>query len=134
LAAEIDRAWRQATPQPLRFIGCNVADEVIAYAPDRPHSLPLHSFRGDIGDEVYADAHDWPRTSPVESASNEARLAQSGMALVCLADETNWIDAAANWAARNPASRRIDVNIARNFLGIPGQPQDYVIFIVPPQQ
>ena len=56
------------------------------------------------------------------------------MALVCLADETNWIDAAANWAARNPASRRIDVNIARNFLGIPGQPQHYVIFIVPPQQ
>ena len=74
LAAEIDRAWRQATPQPLRFIGCNVADEVIAYAPDRPHSLPLHSYRGDIGDEVYADAHDWPRTSPAESASNEARL------------------------------------------------------------
>jgi hypothetical protein len=134
LAAEIDRAWRQATPQPLRFIGCDVADEVIAYAPDRPHSLPLHSFRGDIGDEVYADAHDWPRTSPAESASNEARLAQSGMVLVCLADETNWVDAAANWAARNPASRRIDVNIARNFLGIPGQPQHYVIFIVPPQQ
>ena len=133
LAAEIDRAWRQATPQPLRFIGCNVADEVITYAPDRPHSLPLHSFRGDIGDEVYADAHDWPRTSLAESGSNEARLAQSGMVLVCLADETNWVEAAASRAARNPASRRIDVNIARNFLGIPGTPQHYVIFIIPPQ-
>ena len=75
-----------------------------------------------------------PARRQLKSASNEARLAQSGMALVCLADETNWVDAAANWAARNPASRRIDVNIARNFLGIPGQPQHYVIFIIPPQQ
>jgi 4-amino-4-deoxy-L-arabinose transferase-like glycosyltransferase len=82
LAAETDRAWRQATPQPLRFVGCNVADEVIAYAQDRPHSLPLRSFHGDIGDEVYADAHDWPDKAPAGSTSIDAKLSQSGMALV----------------------------------------------------
>ena len=41
LAAEAERAWRQATPRPLRFVGCDVADEVIAYAQDRP---PLASL------------------------------------------------------------------------------------------
>ena len=95
LAAAAERAWRQATPQPLRFVGCDVADEVIAYAQDRPRSLPLRFFRGDIADEVYADAHGWPRMLPGGPASSDAQLAQSGMALVCLADETNWVQAAA---------------------------------------
>ena len=83
LATETERAWSQATPQPLRFVGCNVADEVIAYSRDRPHSLPLRSFRGDIADKVYADAHDWPRRLPVGPAPSDEQLAQSGMALVC---------------------------------------------------
>ena len=118
----------------MRFVGCDVADEVIAYAQDRPRSLPLRFFRGDIADKVYADAHDWPPMRPGGPASSEAQLAQSGMVLVCLADETNWVDAAAAQAARDPASWRIDVEIARDFLGIPGKSQHYVIFIIPPQQ
>jgi len=134
LAAEVESTWRQVTSQPLRFVGCNVANEVIAYARDRPRSLPLRSFRGDIADKMYADAHDWPRMPPGQSASSDTQIAQSGMVLVCLADETNWVDAAAAQAARDPASRRIDVDIARSFLGIPGQSQRYVIFIIPPQQ
>jgi hypothetical protein len=44
------------------------------------------------------------------------------------------VDAAAAQAARDPASWRIDVEIARDFLGIPGKSQHYVIFITPPQQ
>ena len=94
----------------------------------------LRAFRGDIADKVYADAHDWPRRLACRTRANDQQLAQSGMALVCLADETNWVDAAAARAGRNPASRRIDVDIARNFLGILGKPQHYVIFIIPPQQ
>jgi hypothetical protein len=54
------------------------------------------------------------------------------MALVCSADEANWVAAAAQRAARDPASRRIDIEIARNFLGIAGRPQHYVVFIIPP--
>jgi len=137
LAAEVERAWHQATPQPLRFVGCDVADQVIAYARDRPRSLPIRSFHGNIADEVYADAQGWPRTLP--DASSDAQLAQSGMALICLADsadpnfDPNWVKSASARAARDPASRRVDVEIVRNFLGIPGRSQRYVIFIIPPQ-
>ena len=132
LAAETERAWHQATSRPLRFVGCNAANEVIAYALDRPHSLPLRSFRGDIADEVYADAYAWPDMPPGKTGSSETQLGQNGMALVCLVDEPNWVQAAADRAARNPESRRIDVQIARSFLGIPGAPKRYVIFIIPP--
>ena len=48
LTAEVESTWHQVTPQPLRFVGCNVANEVIAYARDRPRSLPLRFFHGDI--------------------------------------------------------------------------------------
>ena len=133
LAAEVERAWHEATPQPLRFVGCDVANEVIAYAQDRPRSLPSQSFHGDIADEVYADAYGWPRLPLGGPALSDAQLAQSGMALVFLADETDWVFAAAAKAARDPASRQIDIELARTFLGITGQPQRYVIFIIPPQ-
>ena len=59
-------------------------------------------------------------------------LARSGMVLVCLVNETDWVEAAAAWAARNPDSRRVEIEISRSFLGIPGAPQRYVIFIFPP--
>jgi hypothetical protein len=134
LAVETERAWRQATSQPLRFVGCDVANEVIAYAQDRPQALPWRFFRGDVADEVYANAHDWPSTSPGNSEPSDALLAESGMALVCSADNSAWVEPATTRAARNPASRRIDVEIARNFLGIRGQPQRYLIFIIPPRQ
>ena len=134
LAAEVERAWHQVTPQPLRFVGCDAADEVITYAYDQPHSLPLRSYQGNIADRVYADAYGWPRTVPDQPAVSDAQLAQSGMALVCLADETGWVHGAAAQAARNPASRRSDVEVVRNFLGIPGRPQRYVIFVIPPHQ
>jgi hypothetical protein len=134
LAAETERAWAQATPEPLRFVGGDVADEVIAYAQDQPHSVPLYFFRGGIADQVYADAHDWPRTLPGGPALSDAQLSRSGIALINLADDEKWVHAAATRAARDPASRRTDLEITRNFLGVPGQPQRYVIFIIPPQQ
>jgi hypothetical protein len=134
LAAEVDRAWRQTTPRPLQIVGCDAADEVIAYAQDRPRALPPRSFRGDVGDELYAEAHNWPRTLSDGPALNDAQFVQSGMALVCSVDNPEWLNAAAAWAARDPASRRIDVEVARNFLGIAGKPQRYVIFVIPPQQ
>jgi len=132
LATVVERAWRQATPQPLRFVGCDVANEVIAYAQDRPGSVPLRSYHGWIADEVYAEANGWPQPRHEGPASSDAQLAESGMALVCLADGDSVASAVAR-AARDPASKRIDVEIRRDFLGIPGQPQSYVIFIFPPQ-
>ena len=71
-----------------------------------------------ISDKVYADVHGWSHTPPGQPASSDTQIAKSGMVLICLADETNWVDAAAQ-AARDPASPRIDVEIARSFLDIP---------------
>ena len=44
------------------------------------------------------------------------------------------VQAGAERAARDPRSLRIHTTITRNFLEIPGQPQQRVIFMVPPQQ
>jgi 4-amino-4-deoxy-L-arabinose transferase-like glycosyltransferase len=133
LAGETERAWRQATSQPLRFVGCDVADEVVAYARDRPHGLPWRVFKGDVADTVYADAHDWPPSSFNDSVPSAAELKATGMALVCSIDRSNWLESAAARAARDPASQRIDFVATRDFLGLPGRPGRYVIFIVPPQ-
>jgi hypothetical protein len=35
-------------------------------------------------------------------------------------------------ASHNPASQKIETQLVRNYLGIPGRTQGYVIFIVPP--
>jgi hypothetical protein len=91
----------------------------------------LGGVSGGKADAVYADAYWFP---PGKACSSAAQLAQSGMALVCLANEPDWVQAAGAQAVRNPESRRIDLEIARNFLGIPGVPQRYVIFIIPPPQ
>jgi hypothetical protein len=131
LAAETERIWHQLTPQPLRFVGCDVGHEVIAYAADQPHALPARSFRGSIGDQVYADAY-WPPTSALQFRISNEELRQSGMALVCSDNAPNWLQAAAARAAQEPASRHIEVEITRKFLGIPGRGHRYEIFIIPP--
>jgi 4-amino-4-deoxy-L-arabinose transferase-like glycosyltransferase len=130
LAAETERHWHQATSRPLRFVGCNAANAVITYAADQPRPLPMRSFRGHIADIVYADAHGWPQRPPAESWL--AEVGNSGMALVCLLGESDWVQAAAAQVAHNPESRRVDIEIARKFLGIPGVPQRYVMFVIPP--
>lgn len=132
LAADTERAWRQVTSQPLRFVGCDVADEVVTYAKDQPRALPWRSFNGDVADMVYAEGNHWP-SSPKDPQVSEAELAASGMALVCSTDRSDWVQAAAARAARDPASRRIDVEARRDFLGYPGRSARYVIFIIPPR-
>jgi 4-amino-4-deoxy-L-arabinose transferase-like glycosyltransferase len=132
LAADTEQAWRQATPQPLRFVGCDMADEVITYAKDRPHALPWRFFNGDVADMVYAEGRNWPQ-NPKDPQVSEADLAASGMALVCSTDRSDWVEAAAARAARDPSSRRIEVESRRDFLGFPGRPARYVIFIIPPR-
>jgi hypothetical protein len=76
--------------------------------------------------EVLAvDADAWPNSPASEAWS--AEFALSGFALVCLDGETDWLKGATRRATRNLASRRVEVEITRNFLGIPGAPQRYVI-------
>ncbi len=61
---------------------------------------------------------------------SDAELAQSGMVLVCFAEDSNCRRAA---ATRAPGGRNIESDIVRNFLGFAGKPQRYTIVIVPPR-
>jgi 4-amino-4-deoxy-L-arabinose transferase-like glycosyltransferase len=135
LSAEVERAWHRATPQPLRYVSCNAASGVITYAQDRPRPLPMRSYKGNIADQIYADINGWPKTAG-EPAVTDAELAKSGVAFACFptTDGSGWIQVAEKQAARNPASQRVDIDLTRDYLGIPGSPQHYVIFIVPPRQ
>ena len=128
LAAETERYWHQVTPEPLRYVGCRGAEAVAAYAADRPRALPLRSFSVDLIEVMPGDAYGWPQ--PAEGWST--RLARTGMALVCVDGEMDWLIGATKRAARNPESRRVEIEIGRNFLGISGAPQRDVIFIIPP--
>jgi 4-amino-4-deoxy-L-arabinose transferase-like glycosyltransferase len=108
LAAEIERVWHEATPQPLRFVGgdAEIAYDVIAAAADKPRALP-----------------DMAQPSADE-------LAHSGMALVCFAEDPGCVHAAEQ---RAPTGRRVETDIVRNYWGMPGKPQRYTIIIVPPR-
>jgi 4-amino-4-deoxy-L-arabinose transferase-like glycosyltransferase len=112
LAEQIEQAWRAATPQPLRFVGgdAEIAYDVIAYTGGRPRALPDMAPPGD------------------------AEPAQSGMALVCFAEDFGCSRAATERALQIAGSRTIESEIARDFLNIPGKPQRYVIVIVPPRR
>jgi len=111
LAAQVERAWHEATPQPLRFVGgdTSIAYGIIAYADERPRALP-----------------GMPQPS-------DAELTYSGMALVCFAEDKNCRQAAEALAARIGPSRQIETEIVRNYLSFAGRPQRYTVFLVPPQ-
>ncbi len=134
LAAQTEQAWRQMTMEPLRYVGCDMADEVIAYAQDRPRPLPWRSVGGRVADETYAEAHNWPSMAQRDAELSDAALARSGMALVCSVDRPDWLQAAVAKSAGDPASRRIDVELTRTFMGFAGRPHRYVIFLLPPRQ
>jgi hypothetical protein len=109
LAAQIEQNWHQSTPLPLRYVGgdAEIAYSIVAYAYDKPHALP-----------------GMPAPSP-------AQLKQSGMALVCFAEDTNCVSRA---RAHNPDGGVMTTEIWRYYWGMPGKPQRYNIVIVPPQQ
>ncbi len=108
LAGEVERLWHETIPQPLRFVGGagDLANGVAAYAADRPRVLT-----------------DMP-------APDAAKLAHSGMAIVCFAEDAACRDRA---NALGLAGRRVETAIVRNFLRFAGKPQRYTIVIVPPR-
>jgi hypothetical protein len=92
----------------LRFVGgdTDLAYGVVTYSADRPRALP---------GMAQPDA---------------TELARDGMAQVCFAQDAGCVNAA---QARSPDSRRVETDIVRNYLGMPGKPQSYTIFIVAPK-
>ncbi len=108
LAAQVERAWHEITPQPLRYVGgeADLAFGIIAYASERPRALT------DMPQQVAAE------------------LARSGMVLVCFAEDAGCSSKASAQAA---TGRRIESEIVRNYLSFAGKPQRYTILIVPPR-
>ena len=111
LAHQVEQAWRQMTPAPLRFVGgeADLAYGVVTYAADRPRALT-----------------DMP-------PPDAAELARDGAAYVCMADDQNCRLKAAELAVKVPGSRTVESSIVRAFLRTPGQPQRYTLILVPPQ-
>ncbi len=108
LAAQIESAWHETTPLPLRFVG---GDAEISY-------------------DVIAAASDKPRALPNMPPPHDAELARAGMVLVCFSEDLGCVH---NAQARAPTGRRIESEILRDYLGMPGKPQRYTIVIVAPK-
>ena len=109
LAMQVEAAWQEATPKPLRYVGGDMADSVLTYATSRPEPLPD------------------------SSRYQDARIAETGVAMTCFAEDAACITMAKEIAARNPASHIIETQLTRSYDGIAGPTQRYSIFVVPPK-
>jgi 4-amino-4-deoxy-L-arabinose transferase-like glycosyltransferase len=111
LAVEVERLWRDWTPQPLRFVGGegDVFLGVMAYAKDRPRAL-LAGLPEPGG----------------------AHLQRSGMALLCSTGDPACLNEAARWAGTAPR-RATQTVISQKSWGRVLPQRSYTIIIVPPQ-
>jgi hypothetical protein len=112
LAGQVEQAWHQATPEPLRFVGgsADLAYGVSTYAEDHPRALT-----------------DMPPPDAGE-------LARGGAVYVCFGDDQGCRREAAGRAVQVAGSRTVESTIMRAFLRTPGQPQRYTLVVVPPQR
>jgi 4-amino-4-deoxy-L-arabinose transferase-like glycosyltransferase len=127
LAQRMMQEWRQVTDRPLRLVGgeLDLSYSSAFYLPDHPVAYPT-------GMRQLA-----PWVDP-------ARIAREGISLLCYSRDDNhggrtcvhhgMIEDFEAIAARAPGSRKVEVEIARSYFGIPGQPVRYFIVSVPPAQ
>jgi len=117
LVAEAARkVWRETTDRPLRLIGSydNVLNGTAFYFSERPSTYEIVN----------------PGLTPW---TDEARIARQGILLYCPVIENPCLDALNRRAAAAPQARRVEVDISRTFLGIPGSITRYAIVAIPPQ-
>jgi hypothetical protein len=112
LARQVEHEWHALTPKPLRFVGGDgdLAYGVITYATDHPHALP----------------------GLPERPANV--LKRDGMAFVCASDDVDCVARAKVLAQAEPKSRTVESTIVRGTGGRLGEPQRYMIVLVPPQR
>jgi hypothetical protein len=116
VAEAAGRVWRETTEEPLRLIGSydNVLNGTAFYFPDRPSTFEIVT----------------PALTPW---TDEARIARQGILLYCPVTENRCMDALNRRAATAPRGRRVEMDISRTFLGIPGPVTRYAIVAIPPQ-
>lgn len=114
LAAEVERAWSDATSAPLRLFGSetNIANGAGFYLRGKP-------LRIDIGG---------PQDTPW---ADDARIAREGIALACATDDPICMYFLQRYAGT--AARHGEVTLSRSYLGVADAPTRYTIAIVPPR-
>ena len=112
LAREVDRDWKNTTPDILRFVGGDpsLVDGVVTWSADRPRALT---------------------NMPAPPASEVKR---GGMVLVCPSQNAGCKVTAEAAAQQTPGSRTFESTIVRGVWGKLGAPQAYTIVVVPPQR
>jgi hypothetical protein len=116
LAAAVDRIWRDASPQPLQFIG---GDGELAYGTAFYLSRPA---------TVFPDHN--RQLAPWVDGSE---LALAGIVLVCPADETRCIERSKGYAGNFPRFGVDEVTVGKRYLGVEGPRRSFVIVTVPPR-
>jgi len=111
LAATIDRAWRDTTSRPLRWVG------------GQEYLLALSDF--------YLPPS--ARFLAADAAASGAAIARDGIALACPASDAACV-ARIDALGAAAGGRRSEVELARSFLGIRGRGERFVIIIVPPSE
>jgi hypothetical protein len=111
LAIEVERIWRQVTPQPLAFVGGDgdILLGVVAYAADKPRAL-----LGGL------------------AAPSAAHLRRAGMALLCFTGDQTCLNEARRVAGSAPSSSG-QISITQKSWGTLLAPRSYTIIVVPPQ-
>ncbi|MGP0092674.1 MAG: glycosyltransferase family 39 protein [Xanthobacteraceae bacterium] len=115
LAGKLDELWRATTDQPLRIVAgqSDLAYGVAFYLPGPS--------------EVWPDLDQ--RMAPW---IDDAQIARGGAALLCQAEYPSCVNQVAAYAARSPAGRRVEVELARQYFGVPGPSARYLLVTVPP--
>ena len=112
------------------LVGTADLDELAAGVPamERLDAEPVTCAHAEVLQVTYEIAT--PQLTPWV---DEARIAREGIALYCPADDSICMKALNARAAGSAVGRRVEVEISRIFLGIPGKAERYVIVTIPPR-
>ena len=115
VAEAVEQAWWNATKKPLRMFG---SYDNLLYGASFYMQTPPRTF------EIAT-----PRATPWTS---EADVVRDGIAMVCPADDTVCMNALNARAAKSPNAVRSQAMLARQWLGMRGKFEPFVIVVVPP--
>lgn len=116
VAQAVEKTWGETTSRPLRFVGSynNLLYGVLFYLP------------GDVAPLEIVN----PRVTPW---IDDVAVARDGIALVCPVAQNDCVQALNRRIESSRVGRRVEVEIARRYLGTLDRPERYVIATVPPQ-
>jgi len=115
VAEAADKFWRETTDRPLRIVGSsdNVLYGTVFYFPERPTTFEI-------------------KTPYLTAWTDAARIARDGILLYCPIVESLCMEPLETLAAANPRAKRMETDISRGFLGMPGPVTRYAIVAIPP--